>query len=70
MAFDDVIMFSGVNLKDGYMTSITTSAYKTSEISQFYLTPGRITWVGKNFYTRVKSKISLSGVQEYSFKVR
>ena len=46
------------------MTFITTSAYQTREKSHFLCYPGRINLVDRNFYPRVKSRISLSGVQE------
>ena len=51
-----------------YLTSITTSVYQTRvRILDSYLTLGRITSVDKNFYPRVKSKVSLSSVHENTF---
>ena len=46
-----------------YVTSITTFAYQTRENSRFLSYPGN----DKYFYPRVKSRISLSGVQENNF---
>ena len=57
MAFNDVITFSDVNLNDGLRDVPYNQCISyTWEFSNFIFT-----WVG---YPRIKSRISLSGVQE------
>ena len=46
------LRFGDVNLNDGTRDVLTTSAYQTVRILDFYLTLGRITWVRLEFLSQ------------------
>ena len=67
VAFNDIIifiMFNDVNLNDGICDVHYNQCISNVKILNFYLTLGKIAWVGWEFLSQDKTRIFFSGVQE------